>query len=291
MEVAARQQWIASGSLKVTSHEKPSHLKLYSLDLNHSLSNKVENYWIISYLIGVSETKLCRVENGGIKDSGCIGFSDAGSVQPFTYCFIGCKSRFKIHTTTTLFFMREKQTCRARRNLGRQSLLDIVNPSHFSKTPDHSFHWTHGSTRWWSFWRYARFGASIAWVCSILQWPQCAHQLPIIYIFKPEVKAFCTWKKLDCMETYAECVVERPNFTLLRHITYPHAMLVMESSDRQTVIRWFEKIYQALNNTRMKWSQWWISFAVAEWQWPFGYSRDAYTTDVLFCRGSTKAVD
>jgi ATP adenylyltransferase/5',5'''-P-1,P-4-tetraphosphate phosphorylase II len=79
--------------------------------------------------------------------------------------------------------------------------------------------------------------------------PQCGASAPDHLHFQAGSKGFLPLERnWTAWKHYAECVVERPNFTLLRHITYPHAMLVMESSDRQTVIRWFEKIYQALNN-------------------------------------------
>jgi ATP adenylyltransferase/5',5'''-P-1,P-4-tetraphosphate phosphorylase II len=79
--------------------------------------------------------------------------------------------------------------------------------------------------------------------------PQCGASAPDHLHFQAGEKGFLPLEKnWTAWKHYAERVVERSNFMLFQHITYPHVMLVMESSDRQTAIRWFEKIYQALNN-------------------------------------------
>jgi ATP adenylyltransferase/5',5'''-P-1,P-4-tetraphosphate phosphorylase II len=79
--------------------------------------------------------------------------------------------------------------------------------------------------------------------------PQCGASAPDHLHFQAGSKGFLPlemhWNEWRC---FAERIVEHSNFSLLRHITYPHALLVMESSDRQTLITWFENIYRQLES-------------------------------------------
>lgn len=81
--------------------------------------------------------------------------------------------------------------------------------------------------------------------------PQCGASAPDHLHFQAGNKGFLplefhwnTWKN------YTEPIVEELNFTLCRHITYPHALLAMESGDSERLIEWFEKIYSLLDNKR-----------------------------------------
>lgn len=78
--------------------------------------------------------------------------------------------------------------------------------------------------------------------------PQCGASAPDHLHFQAGNKGFLPLEKnWSAWKHYAETVVELPNFTLLRHITFPHTMLVMESSEQQSLISWFEKLYKQLN--------------------------------------------
>jgi ATP adenylyltransferase/5',5'''-P-1,P-4-tetraphosphate phosphorylase II len=78
--------------------------------------------------------------------------------------------------------------------------------------------------------------------------PQCGASAPDHLHFQAGNKGFLPLEiNWSAWKHYAENVVELPNFTLLRHITYPHAMLVMESSERQPLISWFKNLYKQLD--------------------------------------------
>jgi ATP adenylyltransferase/5',5'''-P-1,P-4-tetraphosphate phosphorylase II len=79
--------------------------------------------------------------------------------------------------------------------------------------------------------------------------PQCGASAPDHLHFQAGSKGFIPLEiHWNAWRHFAERIIEYPDFSLLRHITYPHALLVMESSDRQTLITWFENIYRQLEN-------------------------------------------
>ena len=78
--------------------------------------------------------------------------------------------------------------------------------------------------------------------------PQCGASAPDHLHFQAGNKGFLPLEiNWSAWKQYAEHIIELPNFTLLRHITYPHAMLIMESSERQSLVSWFKNLYKQFN--------------------------------------------
>ncbi|MBB3187466.1 DUF4922 domain-containing protein [Microbacter margulisiae] len=121
--------------------------------------------------------------------------------------------------------------------------------------------------------------------------PQCGASAPDHLHFQAGNKGFLPieahwsrWRKLS------EAIIKQPQFILLRHITYPHTLLAMESADISQLRLWFDRIYALLPhnanqpepmiNLLCSWKkgQWII------WLFP----RDLHRPDCYFAKDKTK---